>query len=154
MDVSWEVKHFPDCTPDDVFEFAKLRTDVFFLEQACNEEELDHFDRDPRTVHVFARASGQLVGYARVVYRDVGEEEDRGVTVSIGRVVVAATHRGQGIAQGLMARSLKVVGDQDVIVHAQTYVASLYAHSGFVQFGEPFEEAGIPHVRMIRTASR
>jgi ElaA protein len=35
-------------------------------------------------------------------------------------------------------------------LHAQEYVASLYAQFGFVRQGEVFEEAGIPHVVMVR----
>lgn len=152
MDVSWETKRFRECTPDDVFEFAKLRTDVFFLEQHCDEEELDRFDRDPKTTHLWGRVDGEMVAYARVVVRDEAGSEDLGVTTSIGRVVVAPAFRGKGLGQELMARALSAAGDIDVVVHSQTYISTLYEASGFVQFGEPFVEAGIPHVRMVRVA--
>lgn len=152
MDVSWETKRFRECTPDDVFEFAKLRTDVFFLEQHCDEEELDRFDRDPKTTHLWGRVDGEMVAYARVVVRDEADPEDLSVTTSIGRVVVAPAFRGKGLGQELMARALGAAGDIDVVVHSQTYISKLYEASGFVQFGEPFVEAGIPHVRMVRVA--
>lgn len=154
MDVSWEVKRFVECSADDVFEFAKLRTDVFFLEQHCDEEELDAFDRDPETIHLFARVNGEMVGYARVVFRSEPDPLDEGITTSIGRVVVAASARGHGIAQGLMQQALSLVPTRDVVVHAQSYVAGLYASCGFDTFGEPFVEAGIPHLRMKRIAEK
>ena len=152
MEKTWEVKTFSQCTPDDVFDFAKLRTDVFFLEQNCSEEELDLWDRDPRTTHVWCRIEGRMVGYGRILRKDSSDPEDLGVTTSIGRLVVDKDFRGQGIAGELMARCLQVIGDDDVVLHAQDYVTSLYEKHGFEIFGEPFEEAGIPHRRMVRRA--
>jgi predicted GNAT family N-acyltransferase len=39
---------------------------------------------------------------------------------------------------------------QEVVIHAQEYVKGLHQQLGFKQIGEVFEEAGIPHVKMIR----
>ena len=152
MEKTWEVKAFAQCTPDDVFDFAKLRTDVFFLEQQCSEEELDVWDRDPRTMHLWCRADGRMVGYGRILRKDSADPEDLGVTTSIGRLVVDKEFRGLGIAGELMARCVDSVGDQDVVLHAQDYVTGLYEQHGFVVFGEPFDEAGITHRRMVRRA--
>lgn len=38
---------------DDVFEIARLRTEVFYLEQRIDEEELDDRDRDETTEHLW-----------------------------------------------------------------------------------------------------
>ena len=146
----WETKPFSRCTPDDVFEWAKLRTDVFFLEQDINEEELDSWDRHCDTTHVWCCEGGQMVGYARIVRKPEADEGDYGVTTSIGRVVVAASHRRKGIAADLLTRCLGEIGPHDVIVHSQVHVQDLYRRAGFVAVGESFEEAGIAHTRMIR----
>lgn len=37
-----------------------------------------------------------------------------------------------------------------LFLHAQAYAKALYEKFGFAVFGEPFDEAGIPHVRMYR----
>lgn len=152
MDITWESKRFSECTADDVFEFSKLRTDIFFVEQQCNEEELDSWDRHPGTDHVWAKVGDQMVGYARVVRRDEGEPIDQGVTTSIGRVVVDKDFRGRGIANDLVVKCLELTEGEDVVLHAQEYVTALYARNGFVEFGEPFDEAGIVHRRMLRRA--
>jgi ElaA protein len=151
--MTWEVKPFAQCSADDVFDFAKLRTDIFFLEQRCDEEELDHWDRDPRTLHLWCRDGDAMVGYARVLVKDDADPVDLGVTTSIGRLVVDAQYRGRGIASELMRRCLDAIGNQDVVLHAQDYVTALYEQHGFEIFGEPFDEAGIRHRRMVRRVS-
>ena len=148
--MTWECKSFAQCSADDVFEFAKLRTDIFFLEQHCDEEELDRWDRDPRTLHVWCRDGSRMVGYARVVRKDQSDPEDLGITTSIGRLVVDAEYRGRGIASEVMTQCLDAIGEEDVVLHAQDYVTALYEQHGFDIFGEPFDEAGIRHRRMVR----
>ncbi len=149
--MTWESKTWADMTADDVFEVMKLRTDVFFLEQRITEEELDEADRFPETSHLWATdEAGRAVAYVRVVRRDDPPDEDRGIGLSIGRLVVAEAQRGQGLAHELMRRALELCGTQTVILHAQAWVEGLYAAHGFVTVGEPFDEAGIVHLRMIR----
>ena len=93
-----------------------------------------------------------MVGYGRILRKDSADPEDLGVATSIGRLVVDKDFRGQGIAGELMARCVDAVGGEDVVLHAQDYVTGLYQKHGFVVFGEPFDEAGITHRRMVRRA--
>ncbi len=46
-------KTWGEFTPDEVFEMAVLRSEVFFLEQKIDEEEFDAADRDPSTIHLW-----------------------------------------------------------------------------------------------------
>jgi len=73
-----------------------------------------------------------------------------GIADSLGRMVVRKSARGRGLAQVLMARALEIAGDKPLYLHAQDYVTSLYAKFGFERRGELFQEAGIPHVVMVR----
>ena len=149
--MTWETKTWSEMSADDVFEVMKLRTDVFFLEQRITEEELDDFDRDPRTIHLWAGdGAGHAIAYARVVTQDPPPEADLGIGLSIGRLVVASDHRGEGLGHKLMTRALGHCGDRPVVLHAQAWVKDLYQAHGFSVFGEPFDEAGIVHVRMVR----
>lgn len=43
---------------------------------------------------------------------------------------------------------------RQVIINAQEYVKPLYEKLGFEQVGNPFDEAGIAHVKMIKTLDR
>ena len=150
MSVRWEQGTLSECTPSEVLEWCKLRTDVFFLEQHITEEEIDADDFDPRTVHLWARSGSDMVGYVRVVTRDNPDPDDQGVATSIGRLVVAKSHRGAGIARGLMERAIELAGTGPIVLHAQTYIQDFYAKLGFEPYGEVFDEAGIWHIRMLR----
>jgi predicted GNAT family N-acyltransferase len=41
-------------------------------------------------------------------------------------------------------------GFETLVLHAQTPVEGFYADRGYRPVGEEFEEAGIPHVEMVR----
>jgi ElaA protein len=151
-DMTWESKTWSQMSADDVFAVMKLRTDVFFLEQRITEEELDSDDRDPHTVHLWAEtAPGVAVAYVRVVRKNPPPPDDLGIGVSIGRLVVEPRYRGTGLGHDLMRRALSYCADEPVVLHAQAWVAGLYAQHGFVTVGEPFDEAGIVHLRMVRS---
>jgi ElaA protein len=154
VNLRWENKALEQCTPGEVLAFSKLRTDVFFLEQHITEEEIDRFDFDHHTRHIWCVEDDRVIGYVRVVRNDEPATEDLGVTTSIGRLVVDAHYRGAGIARGLMTRAIDHVDPAPVVLHAQTYIQDFYASLGFEPFGDVFDEAGIDHVRMIRPAKQ
>ena len=150
--MTWETKTWSQMSADDVFAVMKLRTDVFFLEQRITEEELDQDDKNPDTIHVWAEAQpGVAVAYVRVVRRTPPPPDDLGIDLSIGRLVVDPQYRGVGLGHDLMRRALHHCGEEPVVLHAQAWVEQLYARHGFVTVGEPFDEAGIVHLRMVRS---
>jgi ElaA protein len=148
----------PDCstvdrawgelTTDDVYAFLKLRTDVFFLEQKIDETELDDRDREPETRHYWIADDRGTAAYLRTLVD--AEPTHRDAHRLIGRVVVRADRRGEGLAQKLMAEVIARHGTEALLLHAQEYIAPLYARFGFVAFGDVYEEAGIPHLSMYR----
>jgi ElaA protein len=133
-------KTWGEFTPDEVFEMAVLRSEVFFLEQKIDEEEFDAADRDDEG----------MAAYLRIVHNPYQAASHDGIADSFGRMVVRKSARGRGLAQVLMARALEIAGDKPLYLHAQDYVTSLYAKFGFERRGELFHEAGIPHVLMVR----
>ena len=152
MSLIWEHKRIDQCTPEEVLSFCKLRTDVFFLEQAITEEEIDSHDVDQATEHIWCQQGTTTVGYVRVVRQDPAPADDLGIGTSIGRLVVHKDYRRQGIARELMDRAVAACGPDDIVLHAQTYLREFYERCGFQPVGEVFEEAGIPHIRMVKRA--
>lgn len=144
------VKTWSEFTPDDVFEMAVLRSEVFFLEQKITEEEFDAADRDPSTIHLWISDDRGMAGYVRILDSPAGADAHEGITQSLGRMVVRADARGQGLAERLMTKALEIAGGNPLYLHAQDYVTGLYAKFGFELRGELFMEAGIPHRLMIR----
>jgi len=147
-DSSVIVKSWGELTTDELYSFLKLRTDVFFVEQRIDEEELDNRDREPDTVHYWITDDAGTVAYLRVLHNDPPEHLDANAV--IGRVVVRADRRGEGLASRLMERVLADLGGRAALLHSQEYVAPLYAKHGFVPFGSVYLEAGIPHISMYR----
>ena len=143
-------KTWGEFTPDEVFEMAILRSEVFFLEQKIDEEEFDTADRDPTTLHLWISDDEGMAAYLRIVHNPAQAVSHDGIADSLGRMVVRKSARGRGLAQVLMARALEIAGDKPLYLHAQDYVTTLYAKFGFERRGELFQEAGIPHVVMVR----
>ena len=120
----------------------QLRESVFVVEQSCAYPELDGRDLEPATMHVWVDDEGAPVGYLRIL-------EDDGAA-RIGRVLVAKSHRGKGIAEALMHAALGAIDGRPSRLDAQSYLAHWYARFGYEQTGPEFLEDGIAHVPMHR----
>lgn len=69
----------------------------------------------------------------------------------IGRMAVLQSARGTGVGakvlDALMQKAAEL-GYPELVLNAQTHAMPFYARAGFAPVGEPFEEAGIPHMEM------
>jgi len=127
---------------EDLTEVHAIRRAVFVDEQELSEEE--EFDgTDSSCVHLLVCDEDEPVATGRIF---ITEEYFK-----IGRVATLMTHRGRGIATGLVQSLIGAcvaMGGHRQIVHAQISARSFYEKLGFTAYGEEFEEAGIPHVAM------
>ena len=126
--------------PYAVYAVCKLRQDVFIVEQQCPYADLDARDVDPETRHVLLMIEDALLGYARVL--------DDADAWRIGRVLLAPDARGRGWADPIMETALQLCKGRDVVLDAQSPLASWYATFGFEVDGPEFLEDGIPHLPM------
>jgi len=138
---------------DEFFEIARVRTEVFFLEQRIDEEELDERDREETTEHVWISDDRGVAAYLRVVVDAQPQEGNRDARRLIGRVVTRADRRGQGLARRLIEHVIERHGHEPLALHSQSYIQPLYAALGFEPYGDEYVEAGIPHVSMYRAAT-
>src|SRR6478736_6299327 len=129
---------FDRLDPYAVYGVCKIRQDVFVVEQQCPYPDLDGRDVEPGTRHVLLMIDEALLGCARVL--------DDGDVWRIGRVLLAPDARGRGWADLIMGTALEVCKDRDVVLDAQTPLASWYATFGFEVDGTEFLEDGIPHL--------
>jgi predicted GNAT family N-acyltransferase len=61
--------------------------------------------------------------------------------------------RGSGVGREVMQALMQVArerGDKAIALHAQRSAEAFYRGLGFTVRGEEFEEAGIPHIEMVR----
>lgn len=124
----------------------QVRTEVFLQEQRVPVE-LEWDGADASAVHAVAYnrlgmplATGRLLQHAPGVGR-------------IGRMAVSRVLRGAGLGRDILQVLLKAAeqrGDRDVMLHAQRSAEGFYAGEGFVPRGAPFDEAGIPHIEMVK----
>jgi predicted GNAT family N-acyltransferase len=123
-------------------EVFALRCEVFVIEQGVPRElELDEYDA--AATHLAAIRDGAVVGTLRFLEHD-GEAK-------IGRVAVRAALRSAGIGRRLMERGAAIAAERgfaEIVLHAQVNVAGFYRQLGYVEEGDVFEEAGIPHITM------
>jgi ElaA protein len=120
----------------------RLRQQVFVIEQQCPYPDLDGRDTEPTARHLLLEEDGELVGCLRIL--------DDGDAARIGRVVVAPSRRGRGLAALLVHAALSEIGDRPARLDAQTGLAEWYAGFGFTPSGPEFVEDGIPHLPMER----
>ena len=147
--ITWQTKAFKNLTVDEYFEILFLRTAIFVVEQDCPYQEVDEKDR--KSFHLFGRdKDGEVIAVTRILPQGVSYAE-----VSIGRVALKKSYRGQGIAADLMIASLKFVaqqfGEVPVRISAQQHLHNYYNKHGFNQVGEMYLEDNIPHIEMLRT---
>ena len=151
----------PDCsivrrswgelTTSELYSVLKLRTDVFFVEQKVDEEELDNRDQEAATEHYWIADDAGTAAYLRVLVD--GSPEHRDAARIVGRVVVRADRRGEGLAKMLLAQVIARHGSEAMLLHAQEYAAPLYSGFGFTPFGGVYLEAGMPHLSMYRAGT-
>jgi predicted GNAT family N-acyltransferase len=119
-----------------------LRREVFVHEQHVPPQ--DEFDSyDLTATHIVALDDGNVVGCLRIIFLDEH--------VKFGRVVVAASARGKGIASSMMRVAMDHAtsrGETRFYLTAQTDKLALYEKLGFTAFGEEFEDGGMPHLAM------
>lgn len=120
-----------------------IRMRVFVREQGVPAEiELD--EADDHATHLLALASGRAVGTVRIVVKADGAK--------IGRMAVLKTFRRMGIGRELLKRALATArrrGARRIYLHAQIAVIGFYEKLGFSCLGPVFDEAGIPHRKMV-----
>jgi len=123
-----------------------LRLQVFVVEQGVPVElERDEFDAVSR--HALAKtAAGEVLATGRLLPDG-----------HIGRMAVAAPWRGRGLGGAVLEALVAEAAARGMgaaLLNAQTHALDFYRRHGFVEEGEEFMEAGIPHRTMRRTLER
>jgi predicted GNAT family N-acyltransferase len=120
-----------------------LRLEVFVVEQRVPLElEIDEYD--PSATHLVMLQGDEVVATLRLV--------PYGDKIKIGRVAVRQQCRRQGLGTQLMLRGIRHAaesGFRAVFLDAQVDSMPFYRGLGFIAEGDVFDDAGIPHMRMV-----
>lgn len=123
-----------------------VRQTVFIDEQAVPEpEEWD--GRDADCTHLLAEdPHGQPIGTARFLAEG-----------KLGRMAVVKAWRGRGVGRALLARLIEIAEGRGLTrleLDAQVQAIPFYEPLGFRAEGPVFDDAGIPHRKMVRGPDR
>jgi len=147
--VNWAWQRFAELGVDGLYDALQLRCRVFILEQGPY---LDPDGIDRHAWHLLGRdAQGALVATLRLVDPGVKYAEP-----SIGRVVTAPEVRGTGIGRALVEQGVagcdRLWPGRGVRISAQAHLERFYNGFGFERVGDVYDEDGIAHVQMLRSA--
>jgi len=125
---------------------SAIRTAVFVEEQRIPAE-MEWDAADNECLHAVAyNRLGLPLATGRLLQHVPG-------VAKIGRMAVSQSLRGSGVGRHVLEALMKAArarGDREAVLHAQTSAAPFYLRAGFAPRGLEFEEAGIPHIEMVR----
>lgn len=120
----------------------RVRQAVFVAEQAVPEG-LEWDGLDAGCLHLLAEdAAGNPIGTARLLEQG-----------KLGRLAVERDWRGRGVGRALLARLLELAAARGLTrlsLDAQLRAIGFYEPFGFRPIGPVFDDAGIPHRRLVR----
>lgn len=121
-----------------------IRRKVFIEEQNIPLElEIDGIDEKAKSI--ILELDKNPIGTARLI--------DQDNKMYIGRVAVLKEYRNKGYASKMIEFLLdeaKNLNINKIYIHSQSTAKNFYEKLGFVEFGEEFLEANIPHINMVK----
>lgn len=132
---------------DDARAYAEAIRRAVFIEEQCVPENMEWDGLDDSAVHALAFDNQQLpLGYARLL-----------LSRQLGRMAVLPQFRGMGIGSALLSTLEDEARHKQydyIFLHAQIQALPFYEKQGYTPQGKPFDEAGIPHMLMIKTLGK
>jgi ElaA protein len=152
LNLDWRWYSWQELDPDTLYDCLRLRVDVFVVEQKCAYPELDGLD--PRCEHLAVRdGGGALLAYLRLLPPGL-----KGPEPALGRLIVAAEARGQGLARALVQEGIRTCHtrypEHDIYISGQQHLEDFYGSMGFQVISQPYLEDGIWHVDMLKAWTR
>lgn len=149
MKLNYQFKHFQELSTSEFHDIIAVRLKVFVVEQNCSYLDLD--GKDKKCYHAICRdGKGKILATARIVPPGISYIE-----VSIGRVVIEETIRGEGLGHELMHHCIEFIhaefGIVPIRISAQKHLEKFYNGHLFFSTGKEYLEDGIPHVEMLLT---
>lgn len=139
-------KTFEQLTKNELYALAKLRQQVFIIEQNSIYADLDYNDQTAMHYLDFDQQDNLIV-YAR--YRKISQLDE----VKIERVVLAEKARGRGLGKSLMVTIIKDIQGAHplakITLSSQVDASEFYQRLGFVEVGEAYDDGGIMHIGMV-----
>lgn len=149
--MQWLLLPFDRLTNIQLYKILQLRNQVFIVEQACSYDDIDGLDTNVDCHHLLGMETDQLVAYSRLLAPGCGYHNHS----SIGRVLVAPSHRQNKVGHQLMEVSIencqRLWPGHDIKLSAQSHLQLFYRTHQFLPVSSSYLEDGIPHIDMVRS---
>lgn len=140
--MKWEWLPFAELSAKQVYDILQLREAVFQLEQQLQCRDIDSVDTQAR--HLLGYDGDQLIAYLRIYMQ--------AEHLVVGRIVVAKPYRGNGLAKVMLKLTVKKLCEDypefPILISSQAHLTSFYQELGFESIGQPYQEAGVAHIKM------
>jgi ElaA protein len=151
-EIIWHEKLFKDLTTESLYQFLRLRAEVFIIEQDCIYQDIDN--NDAGATHIYATTTPEpnapVIAYARIL-----QPNQKYPNASIGRIVTSSSFRGLGLGKLLVEQSVslckKLYPNYGITISAQKHLEEFYRNFDFQSDSEVYLEDDIPHIRMTRS---
>lgn len=142
----WKLKAFADLTNEEWYQIAKLRNEIFIVEQGCDYQDFDGCDQ--MSNHLFLVKNGEVVAYLRLIPHGHFYQE-----ASFGRLVVKKEERGHGYAKEMVGKGISILhmdmNETVIKIQAEAYLRDFYRSFGFDEVSDFYLDYGIEHVDML-----
>jgi predicted GNAT family N-acyltransferase len=130
--------------------------EVVFIEEQHVPAGIERDAEDATAYHVLAMQGGHAVGTGRLVMLVDPPPQERGLWGRIGRMAVLQASRKAGVGEKIL-RALESEaqrrGVSGILLHAQLHSLEFYEKYGYQPMGAAFDEAGMPHLMMLKKLS-
>ena len=148
--MEWKIKKFNQLSLLELYDILKAREEIFIVEQECLCYDID--SKDIEAIHIFAIEEGQVACYLRILEKGARFDE-----VSIGRVITRPEYRRKGYGEQIMEKAIRyieeVMGESEIRISAQTYLAKFYGNVGFKIVSDVYLEDGLDHYEMLYSST-
>ena len=147
--IIFKFKKFDELTKTELYDILALRSEIFVVEQNCFYQDPDGKDFD--ALHLSGIENNKLVAYLRLFLPNRKCNH-----IVFGRVLTSKFARSKGYGKQLIQEMLdyceKNFKLNDIHCSAQLYLKSFYESFGFKSAGDVYDDAGVPHIEMIKPA--
>lgn len=136
---------------DELYQALAVR-EVVFIEEHGSPDALERDSEDDIAYRLLALVEKHAVGTGRLVEASAPAGAS-GTWGKVGSMAVLTTHRRRGIGTRLLNEletEARRRGYAGLRLSAQLSWKDFYTRHGYAPAGEPFDEAGVPHMEMTK----
>ena len=146
--ITFNFKKFNELTNFELYNILALRSEVFVVEQHCFYLDADGKDTD--ALHLLGIEDNKLVAYLRLFLPN-----NECKHIIFGRVLTSSLVRSKGYGKRLIQAMLDYcknnLKSHDIHCSAQLYLKIFYESFGFKVVGDVYDDAGVPHIEMVKS---